>query len=172
MKNLTWQNPEQLFVAQELINKVKSKCCGIKVDENNKVLAIGSPIHNPKIRELYLNIIQGAKVTVDGKENAVQTEVSLDKTTMHFGRFDWKEEQNDTFILKNVGNHLLIIQDVTTSCGCTQVTYSKEPVLPGDSVSLHVTYKADHPEHFDKTITVYCNAKPSPVILRITGDAE
>ena len=34
MKNLTWQNPEQLFVAQVLINKVKSKCCGIKVNEN------------------------------------------------------------------------------------------------------------------------------------------
>ena len=34
MKNLTWQNPEQLFVAQVLINKVKSKCCGIK-DLNN-----------------------------------------------------------------------------------------------------------------------------------------
>lgn len=30
MKNLTRQNPRQLFVAQELINKVKSKCCGIK----------------------------------------------------------------------------------------------------------------------------------------------
>ena len=27
---MTWQNPEQLFVAQVLINKVKSKCCGIK----------------------------------------------------------------------------------------------------------------------------------------------
>ena len=35
MKNLTWQNPEQLFVAQELINKVKSKCCGIKVYEDD-----------------------------------------------------------------------------------------------------------------------------------------
>ena len=34
MKNLTWQNPEQLFVAQELINKVKSKCCGIKENQN------------------------------------------------------------------------------------------------------------------------------------------
>ena len=34
MKNLTWQNPEQLFVAQELINKVKSKCCGIKGKED------------------------------------------------------------------------------------------------------------------------------------------
>ena len=27
---LTRQNPRQLIVAQELINKVKSKCCGIK----------------------------------------------------------------------------------------------------------------------------------------------
>jgi len=35
VKNLTWQNPEQLFVAQELINKVKSKCCGIKGDNIN-----------------------------------------------------------------------------------------------------------------------------------------
>ena len=33
MKNLTWQNPEQLFVAQVLIKKVKLKCCGIKVTE-------------------------------------------------------------------------------------------------------------------------------------------
>ena len=38
MKNLTWQNPEQLFVAQELINKVKSKCCGIKVQKYGKAV--------------------------------------------------------------------------------------------------------------------------------------
>ena len=38
MKNLTWQNPEQLFVAQELINKVKSKCCGIKDDMAKVIL--------------------------------------------------------------------------------------------------------------------------------------
>jgi len=53
VKNLTWQNPEQLFVAQELINKVKSKCCGIKENENGfdphalkgqKLLAQGSAL--------------------------------------------------------------------------------------------------------------------------------
>ena len=39
MKNLTWQNPEQLFVAQVLINKVKSKCCGIKAKViSNKIM--------------------------------------------------------------------------------------------------------------------------------------
>ena len=29
------------------------------LDKNNKVVAIGNPIHNLKVRELYLKIIQG-----------------------------------------------------------------------------------------------------------------
>ena len=40
MKNLTWQNPEQLFVAQELINKVKSKCCGIKGEKTGNGIGV------------------------------------------------------------------------------------------------------------------------------------
>ena len=36
MKNLTWQNPGQLFVAQELIKIVKLKCCGIKVNKKER----------------------------------------------------------------------------------------------------------------------------------------
>ena len=47
MKNLTWQNPEQLFVAQELINKVKSKCCGIK--DNKKVYEIAKMLQEKGI---------------------------------------------------------------------------------------------------------------------------
>jgi hypothetical protein len=49
VKNLTWQNPEQLFVAQELINKVKSKCCGIK--EFEKTISI---LKNNFYKEEYL----------------------------------------------------------------------------------------------------------------------
>ena len=56
MKNLTWQNPEQLFVAQELINKVKSKCCGIKVFQY-----INGKFHNPasQIIELSKLLMKG-----------------------------------------------------------------------------------------------------------------
>lgn len=65
-----------------------------------------------------------------------------------------------------------MIDDVITSCGCTSVVYSREPVQPGKSLDLAVTYKADHPEHFNKTITVYCNVPDSPLQLKITGDAQ
>ena len=44
MKNLTWQNPGQLFVAQELIKIVKLKCCGIKVLENIKACDLSQVI--------------------------------------------------------------------------------------------------------------------------------
>ena len=58
MKNLTWQNPEQLFVAQELINKVKSKCCGIKVyDKLFLIISLCSRTGVIKIMQLGLFII-------------------------------------------------------------------------------------------------------------------
>lgn len=94
------------------------------------------------------------------------------KTTMFFDHFDWHKEQHAKFILTNTGKDLLMIYDVTTSCGCTEVAYSKEPTRPGTSVSLNVTYKAEHPERFDKSVTVYCNATSSPLQLRVKGEAE
>ena len=92
--------------------------------------------------------------------------------SVSLGRFDWQEEQKATFILKNVGDKPLVIQDVATSCGCTTVAYSKEPALPGKEIALEVVYKSEHPEHFDKTITVYCNTENSPLVLKISGDAK
>ena len=53
MKNLTWQNPEQLFVAQELINKVKSKCCGIKAFKILVLILVALHIYLIFMRWIY-----------------------------------------------------------------------------------------------------------------------
>lgn len=140
------------------------------LDKDNKVLAIGNPVHNPKIRELYLKIIRGEKTERETK--AVKTKVYIDKTSAILGDFDWQQEQKAVFILKNAGDKPLVIEGVNTSCGCTSVSYSKEPVQPGKDIALEVTYKADQPEHFNKTITVYCNADTSPIVLKISGNAK
>ena len=57
MKNLTWQNPEQLFVAQELINKVKSKCCGIKVDTTNVYAEVNARMKTAALQTCKVEII-------------------------------------------------------------------------------------------------------------------
>ena len=141
------------------------------LDEKNKVLAVGNPINNVKIKELYLDVISGTSMT--NKRGAiVKTKIDVEKTALYLGRFDWKEDRRGRFLIKNSGDKPWVIQDVTTSCGCTTVTYSKKPVLPGKEIDLEVVYKAEHPEHFNKTITVYCNAETSPLVLKISGDAK
>ncbi len=140
------------------------------LDNKNRVMAIGNPIHNPKIRDLYIQIIQGDKGH-NNKKNA-RTEVNIDKQIISLGDFDWEVKQKIVFQLRSMGNTPLVINDVITSCGCTSVEYTKEPVRPRKSIALNITYQAEHPEHFDKTITVYCNASSSPIQLKISGNAQ
>lgn len=140
------------------------------LDKDNKVIAIGNPIHNPKVKELYMKIILGDKSPKEQVER--QTTVVSNNTIINLGKFDWRQEQKAIFTLTNTGNRPLVITDIVTTCGCTTVDYEKEPVRSGNNIGLRVHYKADHPEHFDKTITVYCNAATSPLKLRITGNAE
>lgn len=142
------------------------------LDKSNKVLAIGNPVHNPKVKELYLKIIKGDAIGQENESEQIVTKADVDKSFIQMGSFDWQEGQKATFTLKNTGNKVLVIQDIVTSCGCTTVSYSKEPVQPGKEVTLEVAYKAEHPGYFDKTVTVYCNAEDSPLKLRINGNAQ
>lgn len=141
------------------------------LDRGNRVIAIGNPIYNPKIKELYMDIIQGGE-PVRKEPSLVRTEVSVNARGVSLGTFSWTEEQTVTFILKNTGDNPLVIEEVTTSCGCILAEYPKEPVHPGMSVSLDITYKANHSEYFSKTVSVYCNAETSPLKLVISGNAE
>lgn len=142
------------------------------LDGNNKVLVIGSPVLNPKIKDLYLKIIQGKAVNLDYGKNVIQTRINIDRTVGSLGSFDWEKEQKIIFSLMNMGDKHLVLDGVNASCGCTTVQYSKEPVRPGKELAILVTYKAEHPGHFSKTITVYCNAESSPIRLTISGDAK
>ena len=139
------------------------------LDRDNRVVAIGNPIHNPKVKDLYLDLITGKETL---KPTGTTTTVAVNQTTIDFGIFPKSEKQERSFVLTNTGNQVLVIQDVTTSCGCTKVEYSKEPVRPGASLELKVIYEAEQAEHFNKAITVYCNAENSPLRLTIKGNAN
>lgn len=141
------------------------------LDEHNKVLAIGNPMHNPKIKELYMDVIFNKQKTFDTEERKY-TKIRIDKKCIDLGVFDWKKQKSCEFILTNIGQGLLVVDNVTTSCGCTAVEYSKAPVQPGKDLILKVKYVAEHPEYFNKTITVYCNEIDSPIRLNISGNAE
>ena len=139
------------------------------LDKDNKVAAIGNPVLNPLVKELYMEKLIGME---ESKPKALQTEITLDKTEIDFGSFSMKEKKEGKFKLTNTGKNLLVVYDVVTSCGCTKVQYSKEPIRPGESLELTVRYEADDSGVFGKVLTIYSNAVHSPHKLRVKGMVE
>lgn len=110
---------------------------------------------------------------------ACTTSVSTNDATIYFSKTDqdlgsllYKKEAPYNFHFTNLGNTPLIIYNVETSCGCTTPQWPKHPVKSGKSGEVKVTYNADFPGMFHKTIKVYYNGKDSPVTLTIKGDVE
>ena len=139
------------------------------LDKDNKVVAMGNPVHNPKVKELYLGLITGSR---SSKSSGQTTQVSVNQTELDFGNFPKEEKQERSFVLTNTGKGLLVIQDIVTSCGCTKVEYSKEPVRPGETLEVKVIYEAEKAGYFRKIVTVYSNAEDSPLRLTVKGTAH
>ncbi len=77
------------------------------------------------------------------------------------------------FVFTNRGTAPVLIRNVESSCGCTSPEWTKQPVLPGKTGYVRAIFDPkDRPGHFDKTITVYSNAKTPVAELKIRGDVE
>lgn len=78
---------------------------------------------------------------------------------------------NYNFNFKNTGKVPLVISAVNASCGCTTPEWSKEPVLPGKSGFIKVSYNPlNRPGSFNKTITVAANIPSGTLVLKILGE--
>ena len=74
------------------------------------------------------------------------------------------------FVVKNTGKSPLIIKSARASCGCTVPEIPKEPIKPGESAVLKVSYDPKgRPGEFEKNIQVKSNAKDSRVTIKIKG---
>ena len=142
------------------------------LDKDNKVLAIGNPVLNPKVKELYLRIIRGDAPSASSRAVTPTTTVSFDTTLVDLGHFPWQEPQSFTFTLKNTGDRPLVIRDVVSSCGCVEVEYPEEPVRAGHERELRVRYRAKSRGPVSQSMLVYSNAEKSPVRLYVRGKAE
>ena len=109
----------------------------------------------------------------DSTEDGIQVGevVEFDKTVHDFGDISVNDgPQTCTFTVKNIGREPIAIYEVVTSCGCTDASWTREPLQPGKTGKISATYKnEDGPVPFDKTLTVYIAGVGKPVILRLRG---
>ena len=100
--------------------------------------------------------------------------VRFDKTVHDFGDILVSDGPvSATFTAENVSGKNMVIYNVVSSCGCTDVSWTREPVKPGEKGKVEATYKNDEGGYpFDKTLTVYVSGLKQPVILRLRGESH
>jgi hypothetical protein len=114
-------------------------------------------------------LMVGAAKAQDSKA-AIGPEIEFEKLVHDYGDVPFNGNGECEFRFTNTGNEPLLIQKPKSSCGCTIPSWPNEPILPGESDVIRVTYKTNRVGNINKTVTVTSNAlKNSTVVLRIKG---
>ena len=98
--------------------------------------------------------------------------ITFEKTEHDFGKIHEEDGRVSTvFEFKNEGMTPLVLSNVRASCGCTTPTWTKEPVEPGQTGSITVTYNPNgRPGRFQKTVTITSNATEPTKKVYIKGE--
>jgi hypothetical protein len=94
----------------------------------------------------------------------------FDKETIDFGKIKQSVPQKGTFVVTNVSNEPLIIEQANPTCGCTISDYTKEPIAPGKTGVINATYNAAAMGHFEKHLTVKFAGINEMKSITFTGD--
>ena len=108
---------------------------------------------------LFLMCTVAVAQTIEPAENQNGPEITFKETNHDFGHIQFKGNGSYEFVFVNTGNEPLILTQPKSSCGCTVPEWPKQPILPGESNVIKVTYKnTDRPGSFNKYVTVFSNA--------------
>jgi len=94
--------------------------------------------------------------------------MSFGKSEHDFGTIKEGDKVDYTFDFKNSGESDLIITDAKGSCGCTVPEFPKDPIKPGKSGKIKVSFNsAGKPGMQSKTVTITTNTATGKEILTI-----
>ena len=107
-------------------------------------------------------------------ENAIAgklAKVQFDKEVHDFGTINEGDVVETEFIVKNVGETDLIISDAKGSCGCTVPKPPKEPIKPGASAPIKVSFDSKgKPGSQEKTVTLTTNTQNGHETFKIKAN--
>ena len=99
-------------------------------------------------------------------------EIKFEKLSVDFGELKVGDVKTVTVTFTNIGKKPLILDDVISSCDCTTVDWSKQPIMPGKKGTIKATYTAKHTGLISKRLTVLSNANTDRVILQLKGEVK
>jgi len=119
-----------------------------------------------KITDADMATAQAAKA-LEGKF----PKVKLDKEVHDFGTITEGDMVETEFVVTNAGEVDLIISDAKGSCGCTVPQPPKDPIKPGASAPIQVSFDSNgKPGAQEKTVTLMTNTENGNETFKIKAN--
>ena len=131
------------------------------LDTEDRVVAMGNPVLNNRVRELYIQILSDS-LNVDCKED-----LNLLPEEYDFGKFSFYDTRSHSFTVHNTTSDTLHITDVRTSCECVKANIGSYILSPYSKTMLRVVYTPDAVGEFYRE--VYVATDKGDILYMIKG---
>ena len=118
--------------------------------------------NNLKTIQPYANNL-GIKPSIIAQFDTIHfTQIEWVKPIKYFGTVNEGDKILIKFAYKNTGIHPLFISKAMPSCGCTNPTYSEQPIMPGETGEVSVNFDSNGQlNHIKKSIVITSNTTNS-----------
>jgi hypothetical protein len=129
--------------------------------------------HAPKFA-LAVIVLATAFISADAVADAGQPRIKFKEMLWDFGRVKQGELLSHEFVFSNEGDATLVIQKVSTTCGCTAALLSAEKIPPGKEGKIEVKFDTrGYGGQVSKLLYVDSNdTQQSRQQLQVTADIE
>ena len=112
-----------------------------------------------KIIALFAFVLIAGAVSAQESTEQTGAEIVFAETLHDFGDITQGDKVTHVFAFENTGTEPLVLNNVLTTCGCTAPSWPRDPIAPGESGEITVTFNSRGKIGMqNKIITVVSNA--------------
>lgn len=121
------------------------------------------------LASLFLAACSSSNEVEMGNKTSIEVQKEINMGNVQYG-----ETIEAPIVVKNTGNYPLVIGEVKGSCSCTVAEYPKDPVLPGESVTLtaKITTSNASKGPLVKDVRIMANTNPSVTSVVIKANVQ
>ncbi len=120
---------------------------------------------------LSTDLVTNPNTAEENVKSSLGPQFSFETELHDFGQLIDGEKVSYSFKFTNSGDQPLIISNAKGSCGCTVPNWPKDPIQPGDSGTIDVTFNSSgRTGKQNKAITLTANTNPSRKVINITSE--